>query len=155
MRYIKKLELKSRRVKLAENPVPYNTAISQPKDAARIINSILDGEEQEVFLVIPVDVKNKVLGYEEVHRGSVDECPVSMKTVFRTAVHMGATAILVAHNHPSGDPTPSREDLALTDRLREAGKLLGLPLLDHLIIGGGGQYTSLAERGLLDTAVPA
>ena len=91
MRYIKKLELKSRRVKLAENPVPYNTAISQPKDAARIINSILDGEEQEVFLVIPVDVKNKVLGYEEVHRGSVDECPVSMKTVFRTAVHMGTT----------------------------------------------------------------
>jgi len=87
-----------------------------------------------------------------VAEGSSDTCPVDPREVFRTAVAEGASSVLVAHNHPSGDPTPSADDLVLTERLICAGEVLGLPVIDHLVVGGGERqgeaYISLVESGL-------
>lgn len=150
MKTIKKLEIKSCRVPLtaADSKVDYTTAVREPKDAASIAAALLEGEEQEVFLAFPLDVKNRVLGYVEAARGGIDSCPVDPRVVFRTAVMLGASAVIVVHNHPSGDSTPSAEDVALTTRLVDAGKVLGIPVLDHVIVAGERTY-SFAEHGLV------
>lgn len=149
MKTVKKLELRSRRVPVAaDSKVDYETPVREPRDAASIAAALLDGEEQEVFLAFPLDVKNRVLGYVEVARGSVDSVGVDPRTVFRTAVLLGASAVIVVHNHPSGDPTPSAEDIALTGRLVDAGKILGIPVLDHVIVAGE-RTLSFAEKSML------
>lgn len=152
VRTVKKLEIRSCRVPIAaDSKVDYATVVREPKDAASIAAALLEGEDQEVFLAFVLDIKNRVLGFAEVARGSVDSCPVDVRQVFRTAVMLGASAVLVVHNHPSGDPTPSPEDIQLTSRLVDAGKILGVPVLDHVIVSGD-QVVSLAVRGLLKAA---
>jgi DNA repair protein RadC len=135
MRTIKKIELRARRVRVEETKVPYGRKLCSPVDVRQAAVRILEGEDQEVFLVFMLDVKNKILGYQEVARGSVDGCTVDIRVVFRAAIMMGATSIILCHCHPSGDPAPSPEDLVLTARLVKAGELLGLPVLDHVIVG--------------------
>ena len=105
----------------------------------------VDGLAQEVFLVLALDVRNVVTEEIEVARGCLTGVEVHPREVFRPLIRGAAAAAIVAHNHPSGDPTPSPEDLALTDRLRNVGELVGIPLLDHIVIGRG-DYVSLAER---------
>jgi DNA repair protein RadC len=90
-----------------------------------------------------------LIGCHEVSRGSVDSTPVEPREVFKAAVLVNASAIVLVHNHPSGDPSPSAADLALTARIREAGELLGIELLDHVIIGHDGRYASLQGMGRL------
>ena len=148
MRTIKKIELRVSREKLAESTAPYNARIERPEQAVKLIKSILEGVDQERFLVMPVDIKNKILGYIEVARGSVDECPVDPREVFRAAIVMGASALFLAHNHPSGSTDPSPEDMKLTRRVCRAGELLGVPVLDHLIVAGDGSL-SFAESGIM------
>ena len=92
-----------------------------------------------------LDTKNRVLGRARVYQGSVHTTVVRIAELFRDAVRHNATGIILAHNHPSGDPTPSAEDAAITERLRRAGELLGIRVLDHVVIGRAG-YTSMAER---------
>jgi len=150
MKTIKRLELRAYRERLAESKEPYNACFSQPHEVAAVVRSIFHGVDHESFLAIPVDIKNKVLGYVEAARGGVDQCQVAAREVFRAAVFMGATSVILAHNHPSGDPAPSVDDKFLTDRLCEAGKLLGIPVLDHLIVSEKGYY-SFAEQGLIKT----
>jgi DNA repair protein RadC len=149
MRTVKKLELRSRRVPVAaDSRGDYETPVSGPRDAASIAAALLEGEEQEVFLAFPLDIKNRVLGYVEVARGSIDSVGVDPRMVFRTAVLLGASAVIVVHNHPSGDPTPSAEDVALTERLVDAGRILGIPVLDHVIVAGE-RTMSFAEKQML------
>ena len=105
-------------------------------------------ECREVFVTIHLDSKNRVLCVETVSVGSLNASIVHPREVYKTCLLSSAAALVVVHNHPSGDPTPSREDLELTGRLREAGELLGIRLLDHVIVGDGA-YVSLADRGLL------
>lgn len=148
MKTIKKIELRARRIRVSEKQEPYLAAIRTPGDVSKIAAQLLGSEAQEVFIVFLLDIKNRVLGYNEVARGGVDTCPVDPRAVFRAAVMMGASSLILAHCHPSGDPTPSSEDLALTTRLTEAGKLLSIQVLDHVIIGHE-EIVSMAERGMM------
>jgi len=148
MKTIKNFELKVKRVQVGEGGAAYGCSIREPSEAARLAQLLIGDSAQERFLVFLLDVKNHVLGYHEAGRGSIDSCPVDPCVVFRTAVAVGASAILVAHNHPSGDETPSREDIVLTKRLKAAADLLGIALLDHVVVTDIGTV-SLRERGEL------
>lgn len=150
MKTIKKIELRVKRERLAESGVPYNSQISEPHSAVKIAQSILAGIDHEAFLALPLDIKNKVLGYVEVAKGGIDLCQVDVREVFRAALVMGASSLIVVHNHPSGDANPSEEDLNLTENICQAGWLLNVHVLDHIIVGDD-SYVSLAERGLMPT----
>jgi DNA repair protein RadC len=110
--------------------------------------SFLANETKEHFLALHLDSKNTVLCIDHVSSGSLNASIVHPREVFKACLLSSAAALILMHNHPSGDPTPSREDLELTGRLREAVELLGVRILDHVIIGSG-CYVSLADRGLL------
>ncbi len=103
--------------------------------------------EQEQLRVVLLDTKHRVLAIRTVYQGSVNQAQVRVAEVFRDAVRHNAVAVVAVHNHPSGDPTPSSEDVAVTREIVEAGKLLGVDVLDHLVIGQG-RWVSLRERGL-------
>ncbi len=139
-------------------PMP-RSAVREPRDAYRCVARRLATCDRERFVVVVLDVKNRPRYVSTVFEGSVDACPIDPREIFAPALRERGTAILVAHNHPSGDPTPSKEDLILTDRLVEAGSLIGIPVLDHIIVGhrpdGGAHYISLAERGLITTNASA
>jgi DNA repair protein RadC len=122
-------------------------AVATAHVAARIAESAIGHEMVEVFVAILLDGKNRAVGFVEVSRGTMTASLVHPREVFGPALRMGAVGIVVAHNHPSGDPTPSSQDVQVTARLREAGALLGVPLLDHVVIGSAGRYVSLREEG--------
>ncbi len=103
---------------------------------------------QETFWVLALDAKNRVLALRQVAQGSATQVEVHPREVFGPAVREGAAAIIVAHNHPSGDPEPSEQDRTLTTRLKRSSEILGIPLLDHVIVAGA-TFVSLADRGLL------
>lgn len=109
----------------------------------------LEKECKEIFIACHLDNKNKLLCIETVSVGSLTASIVHPREVFKSALLSSAAALIVLHNHPSGDPEPSREDLDITQRLKDGAQLLGLRLLDHVILGGEGRYVSLADRGLL------
>ena len=116
----------------------------QAADVFRYLRPRLGGMVQEVFCVLALDARNNLIAEIEVARGTLTAVEVHPREVFRPLVRQAAAAAVVAHNHPSGDPRPSEEDLELTARLRRAGDLLGIPILDHVVIGAEG-YVSLAE----------
>jgi DNA repair protein RadC len=103
--------------------------------------------QQEELRVILLDTRNRVLGIETIYRGSLNTSVVRVGEIFRPAIEAPAAAIILVHNHPSGEVAPSPEDLTVTRQCAQAGKLLDVELLDHLIVGGG-RYASLKERGL-------
>lgn len=104
-------------------------------------------ETKEYFISAHLDGKNRIAAVEIVSIGSLNQSIVHPREVFKTALLSSAAAIIILHNHPSGDPTPSREDIEITKRLKEAGELLGIRILDHIIIGE--TYRSFVEHGLL------
>lgn len=122
--------------------------IRSPEDAFEILKSYFLNKTQEHFLMLMLNTKNRLLGVSVVSIGTVDAALVSPRDVFIRALGSSCSAIIVAHNHPSGEVTPSQEDIALTKQLKEAGKLLQIPVLDHIIAGEYG-FTSLKEKGLL------
>jgi len=113
-------------------------------NVSRLPDSALEQEHLRVFLL---DTRNHVLDIVEVYKGSVNSSQIRVGELFKPAVRQNATAIIVAHNHPSGDPTPSPDDVAVTRAIVQAGKLLNVDVLDHLVIGQG-RWVSLKERGL-------
>lgn len=119
-------------------------------DAIRFCKPIVEDLEQENFLVVFLNAKNCVLGYEIVTRGLVNSSQVHPREVFRPAIKNNASAIIVAHNHPSGDPTPSKSDYAVTNQLRKAGLTLGIPLLDHLIVAKNSCFSFSLETACLE-----
>ena len=104
-------------------------------------------EEQEQLICMMLDTKNHLLGEEMVFKGTVNSSLVNPREIFLTAVSYHAVGILLVHNHPSGDPSPSRADLDFTERVRRAGDILGIPLIDHIIIGDH-QFLSFRQRGI-------
>lgn len=110
--------------------------------------NFLKYEAKEHFLALHLDSKNRILCVDKVSSGSLNASIVHPREVFKTALLSSAAAVLFVHNHPSGNPEPSREDLELTTRLKQAGDLLGLRVLDHIIIGED-RYVSLADQGLV------
>lgn len=121
--------------------------ITSPADAAQLLSAALGNEPQEQLCVVLLDSKNRVQRMPVVYRGNVNSSLIRVGEVFREAIKDNAASIIVAHNHPSGDPTPSPEDVQVTQALVRAGQLLNIPVLDHLIIGRQ-RYISLKERGL-------
>ncbi len=121
--------------------------IQSPADVAHLVGSEMAFLPQEEFWVLHLDTRNRVMKVQRLYRGSLNQATVRVAEVYRDAVRNNAAAIIVVHNHPSGDPTPSPQDVALTRALAEAGQLLDLPLLDHVIIGLG-RWVSLKERHL-------
>lgn len=121
--------------------------IERPDDVFALFGHIRH-RKQETFSVALLNAKNEVLSVRDVHLGTATMSVVGAREVFREAVREGATAIIVAHNHPSGDPEPSPEDIAVTRKLVQVGDLLDTPVLDHVIVGHG-SYISLRQRGLM------
>jgi len=117
------------------------------QDVYRHYHERLRDHRKEVFLALLLDAKNRVIREVQVSEGSLTASIVHPREVFVPVVRESAAAVLFVHNHPSGDPTPSREDIELTSRLRQAGELMGVRVLDHIIIGNG-DYISFADRGL-------
>ncbi|MCY3002209.1 MAG: DNA repair protein RadC [Planctomycetota bacterium] len=131
--------------RLAQDRGLERPAIRGPADVQGVLGPLLRGELRESFHVLLLDGKHRLRGHHVVSIGSLSTSIVHPREVFRPAVRAGAAAILCAHNHPSGDPEPSQEDLAVTQRLEQSGKLLGIPLLDHIVLGEG-RWISLRER---------
>lgn len=132
---------------LRDRPGPYLAA----RDVFQRLGPRLACMEKETFYALLLDSKNRLLREEVVSTGTLTASLVHPREVFRNAIREAAASVIVAHNHPSGDPSPSAEDLDVTSRLRASGEVIGIPLLDHIIIGSGG-YVSLAERGRLGGA---
>jgi DNA repair protein RadC len=123
--------------------------VRNSRDVMALMAPLLEPEVVEVCYVLCLAAPMTLIGYHQVSRGSLSETLMHPREIFKTAVLANAAAIVVIHNHPSGDPKPSREDLDVTARLKRAGQLLGIDLLDHVIIGHHGLYVSLKERGEL------
>jgi DNA repair protein RadC len=121
--------------------------VRSPGDLANPLILEMAGLEQENLKVIMLDNKNRVLRMQTVYVGTINSSQVRVAEIYREAIRQNAVSIIVAHNHPSGDPTPSSEDVAVTGELIQAGKLLGIELLDHLVIGHQ-RFVSLRERRL-------
>ena len=120
------------------------------QDAAELLRQFLGAVDREHFVVILLDRKNAPIGINTVSIGSLTASVVHMRETFKAAILANAAAILCGHNHVSGDPEPSREDRALTQRLVKAGSLLGIPVVDHIVLGDGTTaYFSFADQGLL------
>ncbi|MFS0672944.1 DNA repair protein RadC [Ornithinibacillus sp. 179-J 7C1 HS] len=122
--------------------------IRSPEDGADYIMEELRNLNQEHFVVLFLNTKNQIIHRQTIFIGSLNASIVHPREVFREAVKRSAASIIVAHNHPSGDPTPSQEDIHVTKRLQESGKMIGIELLDHLIIGDH-KFVSLKEKGYI------
>ena len=121
--------------------------VRSPQDVANLLLAEMGLLEQEHLRVVLLNTKNQVLAMPEVYKGSVNSAQVRVSELLREAIREGCPALIVVHNHPSGDPTTSADDIELTRQLIEAGKLLDIDVLDHIVIGGHG-FVSLRERGL-------
>ena len=132
-----------------ESSFLYQTCqILSPSDAYEMIKEQLEGVDREQFIISCLNTKNEPTNITVVSVGSLNKAIVHPREVFKTAILSNAASIMAFHNHPSGETTPSQQDIQLTNRLYQAGELLGIKLLDHLIIGDG-RFTSLKEKGYL------
>ena len=122
--------------------------IARPEDLAVRLRSELSGKKQEHFVVVSVNNRNRVIGWDTVAIGTLNSSLIHPRETFNAAIRRQAAAVIVAHNHPSGDPTPSEADIVVTRRLKEAGSLLGIELLDHVVIGSE-EHFSFRERGMV------
>jgi DNA repair protein RadC len=121
--------------------------IKNPSEAALRLLPRMEELDQETFVVVLLNTRNRIMSVETVYVGNVDRTNVRISEVFKEAVRRNATAIIVAHNHPSGDPSPSSEDVRVTEAIVSAGDLLNIDVLDHLVIGRG-SWVSMHQRGM-------
>jgi DNA repair protein RadC len=124
-----------------------HAAIHSPADAANLVLYEMSNLEQEELWVMLLDTRNRVQLTRPLYKGSLNSSQIRVAEVFRDAIRISAAHVIVIHNHPSGDPSPSAEDIAITRAIVQAGKLLDIEVLDHLVIGRG-KFVSLKERGL-------
>lgn len=132
--------------RLVLTDIPESDHITSPADAAQVLMGRLRHETHERFLVVLLNTKNRIISIRQISEGSLTSAVVHPREVYAPAIVAHAAAILVAHNHPSGDPYPSIDDRNLTSALSKAGDLIGIPLMDHIIIGNG-RYYSFKEHG--------
>ncbi len=121
--------------------------VSSPEDIAALVSSEMAALDQEELRVILLNTKNEVLRIVTVYRGSVNAAQIRVAEIFKEAIRHNAPSLVIIHNHPSGDPTPSGDDIAVTRELVQAGRLLDIEVLDHLVIGDG-RHTSMRRKGL-------
>lgn len=127
---------------------PEAATVSSPADAAALVMEEMRHHLREHFRAVLLDTKNRVISVEDISIGSLNASLIHPREVFRPAIQKASASLILVHNHPSGDPTPSREDMDVTRRLHEAGKLIGIEVLDHIVIGDG-RFVSFREKGLL------
>ena len=125
------------------------SVVGSPREAAALFQSLLGSETVEVFGLLCLTTKHSILCYHELARGTLDAVSVAPRDIFKIALLSNAASVAVGHNHPSGDPTPSANDHALTARLTAAGILIGIDVVDHVIVGDEGRYYSFKEMGRL------
>ena len=138
------IELGKRMIEEGANP---ETPISSPEQAADVVRYEMQGFDVEHLWVILLDTRNRKISVEKLYKGSLNTSHVRIGELFRAAIQRNAASIILVHNHPSGDPAPSPEDVALTRGAVQAGKLLDIDVLDHLVIGSSG-YVSMKQKGL-------
>ena len=131
-------------LEIKQNERPY---IHNPEDAFKLIHPFLGHLDHEELWVIVMDTRNKVMAFVMLYRGTVNTTQIRVSEVFRQAIIENAPSIILAHNHPTGDPTPSPEDVAITKEINEAGELLDIRVLDHMILGRK-TFVSMREKGL-------
>lgn len=134
------------RVSLVREQADRPYAVRHAGDVVGLLRAFLGDDPRERFAVVYMDTRNNPIAVHDAHVGTCDSSPVHPREIFGPAVALAATAVVVAHNHPSGDPTPSAQDRAVTERLRSAGELLGVPVLDHVVIGSD-RFYSFADEG--------
>ena len=133
----------------AQTTEPSRPRINTPADVAALLMPEMSGLDHEQMRVVLLSTKNEVKGIHLVYQGSIHTTVIRVAELFTEAIRANVPSIIVAHNHPSGDPTPSSEDVAVTREIVKAGQLLDIEVLDHLILGGSpARFTSLKERGL-------
>ena len=132
---------------LREGTIRYAESFSDAKGAAKVAGKLLEHADREMFLVLSLDARNRALALEVAAIGTIDRCIVGVAEIYRHALLSCAVSIICFHNHPSGRCYASKSDQKVTERIEQAGELLGIPLLDHIILGAGGSYYSMAEQG--------
>jgi DNA repair protein RadC len=133
-----------------EGKIPtYEARRRSSASAYSVLQEFLADTDREHFVILMLDQKNQVIGINTVSIGSLTARVVHPREVYKPAILSNCAALILGHNHPSGDPQPSKEDRAITQRLKEAGALLGINVLDHLVIGADGRYFSFADENLL------
>jgi DNA repair protein RadC len=126
-----------------------SAVVTHAAEAAKVIRQFLGDVPEEHFVLMVLDSRRRVIGINEVSVGTLSASLVHPREVFRAAILLNGAAVIVSHNHPSGDPSPSSEDREATRRLQRAGELLGIPVADHIVIGERGGFFSFREHGLL------
>lgn len=129
-----------------DRTIAYSACVDSTEQAANAARALIgDDADREYFAVLHMDHKNKVISSCIVSVGTISACLVHPREVFKSAILANAARIVLVHNHPSGDPTPSPEDWAITEMLMDAGKILGINVLDHIVLGEGTKYAALRE----------
>ena len=146
----KTLEWKFREtsIKYPESANMPTKKITSPKDFYDLFIPVFNEEPNEIFLVAWLNSANRVIGFEKVTSGLLNSSLVDARSVFRSAIVANCASIIIAHNHPSGNPDPSNEDIAVTKKITEAGRLIDIPVFDHIIFAGD-NYTSFVEKELI------
>lgn len=122
--------------------------ISSPEEAAKLLYKFLEDADREHFMVICLNTKNEPTAIHTVSVGTLNSSQVHPRELFKAAILANSASVILAHNHPSGDPSPSREDIEITERLKKAGEVLGIDVMDHIIIGAN-RFTSFKAKGLM------
>ena len=146
--YVRELHARYRLRRLSGWSLPLGP-VENPREAARIFESLLQDEVVEVGGLLCLSTRRHVLAYHELSRGTVDGTIMHPRDIFKVALLANASAVILGHNHPSGDVTPSPDDLAITGRIAAAGVLMGIELADHVIVSADGTYLSFKESGRL------
>lgn len=133
-----------------ESSVKYsNRTISTPIEAVDLLRDLLEECDREKMLVCCLNIKNEPTNISIVSVGSLNSSIVHPREIFKTAIISNSASIIIAHNHPSGNSKPSKEDITVTQRIKESGKIVGIEMIDHIIIGERNNYTSLKEEGFI------
>ncbi|MDD2219744.1 MAG: DNA repair protein RadC [Desulfoplanes sp.] len=140
--------IKECRARKAETPLKRKIAFTSPADVSAMVISRLGNCEREEFWTILVDNKNRLQAFEKISQGTVDQAPVFPREILALALQWKSSGLILVHNHPGGDPTPSSQDIQLTNKLKSLGKELGVRVLDHLVVAEASHY-SFIEHGLL------
>ncbi len=144
--YVRELVVSYRRRSGVKARAP-SRSVATPREASEVFAAVLGNEVVEVFGILCLNARHHLIAYHQVSRGVLDQTLASPREIFQVALLANASGIVLGHNHPSGDPSPSPDDLSLTERLVTAGKVMGINVLDHIIVGHDGRYVSLKELG--------
>lgn len=139
------------RIKQVINELEWNDrfTVRSPEDAAQVATEFIGEDDREVFFVMCLNTKNDVVAVHRAHVGALNSSLVVPREVFKAAILNNSAAVIFAHQHPSQNVSPSREDIDVTKRLVECGRILGIEVLDHLVINASGKYISLKEKGYI------